>query len=223
MAGFFSRISYVGVKTTRKGCIPPLSLPPRCHLACPSLIELRGLGEQHELPPGPGRPGLTNEVKRTHHKHQRWNVPCVNYMTQLAGASSLWSGSADKNEWLNTPGSVVKCCTGKAHVARITKTHRRFLFNRPISTSYCRLGYTRLGSSRVWFLFNWPFPWKCSSLGYSSYKHSRSEALLVAQPTTSCPEQEAQLLLGWPTVLPYSRRLCKSCGAFVQIGPAVFS
>jgi len=23
--------------------------------------------------------------------------------------------------------------------------------------------------------------------------------------------QEAQLLLGWPTVLPYSRRLCKSC------------
>ena len=36
-------------------------------------------------------------------------------------------------------------------------------------------------------------------------------------------KQEAQLLLGWPTVLPYSRRLCKSCGAFVQIGPAVFS
>jgi len=35
--------------------------------------------------------------------------------------------------------------------------------------------------------------------------------------------QEAQLLLGWPTVLPYSRRLCKSCGAFMQIGPAVFS
>ena len=33
--------------------------------------------------------------------------------------------------------------------------------------------------------------------------------------------QEAQLLLGWPTVLPYSRRLCKSCGAFMQIGPAV--
>ena len=31
--------------------------------------------------------------------------------------------------------------------------------------------------------------------------------------------QEAQLLLGWPTVLPYSRRLCKSCGAFMQIGP----
>jgi len=24
-------------------------------------------------------------------------------------------------------------------------------------------------------------------------------------------KQEAQLLLGWPTVLPYSRRLCKSC------------
>ena len=36
-------------------------------------------------------------------------------------------------------------------------------------------------------------------------------------------KQEAQLLLGWPTVLPYSRRLCKSCGAFMQIGPAVFS
>jgi len=36
-------------------------------------------------------------------------------------------------------------------------------------------------------------------------------------------EQEAQLLLGWPTVLPYSRRLCESCGAFMQIGPAVFS
>jgi len=35
--------------------------------------------------------------------------------------------------------------------------------------------------------------------------------------------QEAQLLLGWPTVLPYTRRLCKSCGAFMQIGPAVFS
>ena len=35
--------------------------------------------------------------------------------------------------------------------------------------------------------------------------------------------QEAQLLLGWPTVLPYSRRLCKSCGTFVQIGPADFS
>jgi len=35
--------------------------------------------------------------------------------------------------------------------------------------------------------------------------------------------QEAQLLLGWPTVLPYSRRLCKSCGAFMQIGAAVFS
>jgi len=39
----------------------------------------------------------------------------------------------------------------------------------------------------------------------------------------SCDKQEAQLLLGWPTVLPYSRRLFKSCGAFVQIGPAVFS
>jgi len=40
---------------------------------------------------------------------------------------------------------------------------------------------------------------------------------------TAQEKQEAQLLLGWPTVLPYSRRLCKSCGAFMQIGPAVFS
>jgi len=36
-------------------------------------------------------------------------------------------------------------------------------------------------------------------------------------------KQEAQLLLGWPTVLPYSRRLCKSCVAVMQIGPTVFS